>query len=281
MSELTPYVFQPSSLTEAMEYAKMIANSSFCPETMRGKPGDVLIAIQMGAEIGLTAIQAIQNIAIIKGKPCVYGDAALAVVQASPKYEYHKEWFEGSIDDGTLTAFCLVKRKGSEEYTRSFGMKEAKKAALWSKAGVWQQYPDRMLQMRARSFATRDQFSDALKGISFREEVEDYEVIPAKKSPSTKHLNDDVSEAQIVSDPFIINEESIIDGLKCINDSLNMDELKYNYLKTYTKFRHANNISEYEGILKMLTEAKDQRKNIILQIDQPNDKNNDFEQDGA
>src|SRR5688572_17594277 len=74
-----PFVIRPNSLAEAMEFSKMVAVSSFCPADFKGKPGDVLIAIQMGAEVGLSPLQALQNIAIIKGRPCIWGDGALAL----------------------------------------------------------------------------------------------------------------------------------------------------------------------------------------------------------
>jgi hypothetical protein len=50
----------------------------------------------------------------------------------------------------------------------------AKRAGLLAKGGVWIQYPERMLKLRARGFCLRDAFPDALKGIKPREEVEDY-----------------------------------------------------------------------------------------------------------
>ena len=63
----------PSSLKEAMEYAQIIANSTMVPKNYQGKPGDILVAVQMGAELGLKPIQALQNIAVINGRPSVYG----------------------------------------------------------------------------------------------------------------------------------------------------------------------------------------------------------------
>jgi hypothetical protein len=163
-------------MSEAMEYSKMIASSCFCPTNMKNKPGDVLVAIQMGAEVGLSPIQALQNIAVINSRPCIWGDATVAVVQGHPRYVRHDEWTEGTIEKGDMTAFCSVTRKGSEAHIRSFSIEDAKRAKLWGKPGPWVQYPARMLQMRARAFAFRDKFADALKGIQFREEVEDYAV---------------------------------------------------------------------------------------------------------
>lgn len=171
------YVIAPTNMAEAMEYSKMIASSCFCPTNMRNKPGDVLVAVQMGAEIGLSPIQALQNIAVINARPVIWGDATVAVVQGHPCYVRHDEWTEGTLEKGDMVAFCSITRKNADAHVRSFSVDDAKRAKLWGKPGPWVQYPARMLQMRARAFAFRDKFSDALKGIQFREEVEDYEVV--------------------------------------------------------------------------------------------------------
>jgi hypothetical protein len=218
------YLFTPQNLTEAMDYAKMIATSSFCPKGMQGKPGDVLIAIQMGAEVGLSPMQALQNIAIINGRPCIWGDAALALVQVSPFYVSHREWEESTTDG--LIAYCAIIRKGSEEYVKSFSEKDAKKAGLWSKAGVWQQYPSRMLQMRARGFALRDKFSDALKGLSIREEVEDYQepqrpkVVPIIQT-QTIEVKQISKQEQVEYD-----HDEFMTAVSEINNCKNEDELR-------------------------------------------------------
>ena len=176
--ELTKFNFEIGSLKEAMEYAKLIAESDLAPKDYRSKPGNVLIAMQFGSEIGLMPLQAIQNIAVINGRPAIWGDAMIALVQNHPLCEYIKEHSK----DGT--AYCTVKRRGEEEYTYEFSKEDAKQAGLLNKTGVWTQYPDRMLQMRARGFALRDKFSDVLKGIALREEVEDYNVINVTESKS-------------------------------------------------------------------------------------------------
>lgn len=172
-----PFLVSPANMSEAIEYSKMIASSCFCPTNMRNKPGDVLVAVQLGAEVGLSPIQALQNIAVINNRPVLWGDATVAVVQGHPRYIRHDEWTEGTIEKGDMVAFCSITRKGSEQHIRSFSIDDAKRAKLWGKPGPWVQYPARMLAMRARAFAFRDKFSDALKGIQFREEVEDYSVI--------------------------------------------------------------------------------------------------------
>jgi hypothetical protein len=177
----------PSTLDEAMRFSQMIATSDVCPKDFKNNAGNVLVAVQMGAEVGLQPMQALQNIAVINGRPCVWGDAIPALAKAHPKFEYMHEQF----DDVTMTATCRVKRKGEPEQAKTFSQADAQQAGLWNKQGTWQTYPKRMLQMRARAWAIRDVFPDALRGIQVAEEVMDIptkemgpaEVVPAEAAP--------------------------------------------------------------------------------------------------
>jgi hypothetical protein len=242
MNEVTRFIVEPKTLSEAMELGKLIANSSFCPTAMRGKPGDVILAIEMGAEVGLSKMQALQNIAVINGKPCLYGDGALAVAMSCAHYISHREWFEGSIEEETLTAFCAVTRKNSEEYIKPFSMADAKKAGLWSKVGVWQQYPQRMLQMRARAFAIRDKFADALRGIRIAEEVQDYQVIE-KKKPNAVITQSNVVSAVIDVNPVtgeveISQNEKLLDYILAEMETADtMDKLQASFANAKIEFK--------------------------------------------
>lgn len=172
----------PRSLEEAFQFANMLADSSIVPKDFIGKPGNILVAMQWGMELGLKPLQAMQNIAVINGRPSLWGDAVLALVLASPLCEYIEEWEENG------TAFCKVKRRGKPEDIQRFGDEEAKKAGLLGKQGPWSQYPQRMKKMRARSFAVRDNFADVLKGIQIAEEVGDYptekDITPTRQTPT-------------------------------------------------------------------------------------------------
>ena len=72
-----------------------------------------------------------------------------------------------------VTAVCRVKRRGLEAAETAFSMADARRAGLLDKAGPWKQYPARMMRFRARSFALRDQFGDALRGLLSTEEAQD------------------------------------------------------------------------------------------------------------
>ena len=162
----------PQSLEAAMEMANMLAKSNMVPKDYVGNPGNIIVAIQWGAEIGLPPLQAMQNLAVINGRPALWGDAVMALVRGSGLLE---DLREDITDQG---ATCTVKRRGEQPVSRHFSVEDAKRAGLWNKQGPWQQYPKRMLQMRARSWAIRDVFTDVLKGINVREILEDDEAIP-------------------------------------------------------------------------------------------------------
>lgn len=163
------------SFDDAFRFAKMVANSEFPPKDFKGKPESCMLAIQHGAEVGLSPMQSLQSIAVINGRPTIWGDAALALVQASPVCEYVREYTEGEGDN--LTAVCEAKRKGyPSPHVSKFSVADAKKASLWGKSGPWSAYPGRMLALRARGFALRNAFADALRGLITAEEAQDYAV---------------------------------------------------------------------------------------------------------
>lgn len=167
-------ILRPGNLAEAMRLAALLAESNFVPKDFVGKAGNILAAVMMGSEVGLAPLQALQGIAVINGRPSLWGDAMLAVCRANP------EW--GGMDEtGDATqAKCVVTRMERiagritpKVYTGEFTIQEAQAAGLLDKPSPWKTYPKRMLKMRARAFALRDAFADALKGMSSADEMAD------------------------------------------------------------------------------------------------------------
>ena len=166
----------PQTFDQALTFSKYLADSDLVPKDFKGRPGNCLVAIQWGAELGLKPLQAMQNLAVINGRPALWGDAVIALVRSSPLCEYVVE-----TDDGG-TATCKVKRRNEPEQVRTFSMDDAKAAGLAGKQGPWAQYPKRMRQMRARAFNLRDVFPDVLRGMPVAEEVQDM--------PAERHMGD-------------------------------------------------------------------------------------------
>lgn len=166
----------PQTFEQALTFAQYLADSDLVPKDFKGKPANCLIGMQWGIELGMKPLQAIQNIAVINGRPNLWGDAMLALVRSSPLCEYVVEdW----LPDGT--AFCKAKRRGEPEQVRTFSDADAKLAGLLGKQGPWTTGPKRMKQLRARAFALRDVFTDVLRGMGMAEEAID-------AAPLEKHM---------------------------------------------------------------------------------------------
>lgn len=182
----------PTSMNEAMEYANLIASSGMVPKDYQNAPANVLIAIQMGNELGLKPMQSLQGISVVNGRPAVWGDSLRALILSADDLITMEE----SFDDATMTAKCTIKRKtrqgGEIITTKTFSKANAELAGLWGR-NTWKQYPTRMLQMRAFGFAARDAYADRLRGIQLAEEVQDIpperEINPAGKQSSSNLLD--------------------------------------------------------------------------------------------
>lgn len=167
----------PQSVEEVFRLATAIAKSGLAPNGMK-TPEQVTIAIMHGAEIGLPPMQAVQRIAVVNGRPTIWGDAVPALL-LSRGFRL-EENIEGAAD--ARAAVCVVTRPDGTKIERRFSIGDARKAGLWDKAGPWKQYPERMLQMRARGYAARDGAADVLSGLYIAEEVQDIDVRPVRKS---------------------------------------------------------------------------------------------------
>lgn len=158
----------------AKRIAHVLALSSLVPDAYRGRPNDCFVAINMGASLGMDPFQAIQSIAVIEGKPCLYGDGLIGVVRASPKCE----WIKETISDDGNSATCVTQRKGDPDtISATYTMDDAVQAGIHTKFN-WKKHPKRMLQMRARAYCLRDAYPDLLKGLGVVEEHQDHEDTP-------------------------------------------------------------------------------------------------------
>lgn len=182
--------FVPTDIEQAFRLANALAMSGMTPKAYGNDVNKCFVGIMAGAELGLAPFQALQSIAVIGNNPAIWGDGALALVQASGLLEDIEE-----TDDGN-TATCKLVRKGrATPIIRAFSMEDAQKAGLKGKSGPWTQYPQRMRQMRARSWAMRDGFADVLKGLHIAEEVRD-----------RPDLMDDAPKAQRLSSAMLAQQ---------------------------------------------------------------------------
>jgi len=232
-----------SNLDEAMKFAEIISKTDFAPKQMKGKPFDILVAIQMGAEVGLKPMQSLQNIAVINGRPSIWGDAALALVKRHKDYEFCEEIFE---KDDTI-AVCKIKRRNEPLKIITFTIDDAKRAGLLNGDtngfSPWKKYQKRMLQMRARGFALRDSFPDALHGLITSEEAQDYK-------DNSDNLQADYRENLSTSGKIFESEEVIVDvkEVKETKEEENNQEILNNN-DDFNRARHSEALFAVEDLI--------------------------------
>ena len=254
---MTLPTLNPTNMTEAMEFSKFLASSTHIPKDFQGNPNNILVAIQWGYEIGLAPMQALQNIAVINGRPSLWGDSMIAVCKAHPDWRGISETYIEEEDK----AVCLVKRNvhGEIEETRSeFSYKDAQRANLTNKPGPWKNYPKRMLQLRARGFALRDAFPDAIKGLITAEEAIDY---PEKKEPRN------------VTDKG--NYDDAIEGLKKQVKSLEKAETDVKYIMHFIGDHQPIVYSNPSDFILKFSDTLDK----ITKLDKPSDMKKNFFRD--
>jgi hypothetical protein len=200
----------PRNIDEIFRLASAIAKSGLAPKDM-STPEKLTVAIMTGLELGLPPMFAINKICVINGRPTLWGDSIPALL-----------WGRGfkideamSGDGENRCATCTVTRPNGENITRIFGVKDAKKAGLWGKAGPWTQYPDRMLSMRARGFAARDGASDVLGGLYLREEIDDAPAEAIDITPPTKRKSSAAAKRDGTNDTFNEIRRQIASAPEC------------------------------------------------------------------
>lgn len=154
-------------------FANMVSKSGLAPKAFQ-TPEAIGIAVQMGMELGLSPMSSLHHIAVINGKPSLYGDGLLGVCRSSGLFDetQFSETLEGEPGKPGWTATCTVCRKGGNPVTETFTWADAIRAGLTGN-GVWKTYPQRMMKYRARGFALRDTFADVLCGFISAEEAQD------------------------------------------------------------------------------------------------------------
>jgi hypothetical protein len=220
INKLDDSLFSPQLYDHYRKIAETFAKSELVPKDYRNKPDNAFIAMAMGYQLGFSVEQSLQNIAVINGRPCVWGDALMALILSHNQLEYVKEQLLSDSNGKVYSALCVIKRKGHDEHAVEFSLDDAKKANLLGKPGPWTQYPNRMMQLRARGFAIRDKFADALMGIQMVEEVQDYiegEVINSPAKPKAQqrlnHLleknTNDILNSKTIDGAIVENFESV------------------------------------------------------------------------
>ena len=162
-------------MTDRIEHAKIVAQSSLIPAEYRGKPADIVWAMDIGDALGVPYTQVMQSMVVARGKMTMSADLMGAVVRRGGHKLRLRE------DGDSVTATLIRADDPDYEFTVTWDKAKAQAAGLWGSRGPWQQYPRQMLRARAITEVCRQGASDALAGTVYT--PEELEPTPTQAAP--------------------------------------------------------------------------------------------------
>ena len=192
--------FDPEDISGLYKLAQTVASSGLSPDSV-DTPEDAMVIMMTGAELGLTTMQALRTIHVVKGKPMLSADLLLALAQQSPLCEKFEiiEWTDQKCTMSTT-------RVGHDPQDFTFTIADAKKAGLVDRGrgkSNWQKYPKQMLRARAVSTLAKAVYPEVMTGLYTKSEadeigeasiVDDGESGTTADAPTTDELNEKFSD---------------------------------------------------------------------------------------
>jgi hypothetical protein len=208
-NELTQHVVgMPETLQDKLEMANVFVRSNLMPKGL-DRPEKVVIALELGHELGLPPLISVMNIAVINNVPTLKADMMVALAMRSGIVEDIKIEFIGQElgNDDDFGCKVTIVRKGIETpFISIFTRRDAKVAGLFHKEN-WKRYEKRMLKHRAMAFAIRDSLPELFSGIYLPDEVDDLE--PEVNIESSEKEVDFKTEVDTIKQEFKDSNEVI------------------------------------------------------------------------
>jgi hypothetical protein len=217
----------PRNIPEATVYANGLIAANIVPEAFRysakeaqdmGQPelrdqpnkSLILMGVLQAMELGVAPQSGLKWLLPLRGRFTIWGDLAIGLAQqkglvTKQTVAYIGGGFDensplGNWPDDFACEVRVWRRGQTEPYIGRFSVKDARRANLWmnSHKRPWIDYPKRMLFNRARAFALRDGFADALNGLEIAEEVRDMMPVEEDKpaAPSMAALEADTDDTE-------------------------------------------------------------------------------------
>lgn len=161
----------------AAKAANVLAKSDLVPvETYKGKPANCLIALDMANRMGMSPLNVMQNLYIVKGKPGWSGQFCIAATNASGKFS-PLEFVQLLNEDGSTKGYyaqatSLATGKICTGAPVTWDMVKAE-GWLDKSGSKWKTMPDQMFRYRAAAFFVRTFCPEVLNGLQTVEELRD------------------------------------------------------------------------------------------------------------
>lgn len=156
---------QAQAMQAAHQIGTALAATSMVPQHFQNKPDDAAAAIMYGNELGLPAIQSLQQIFVVRGKPSMFARAMVAIILSKGHRIFEVE------SSPTSVTWAAVRRDTGDELVATWTIDRATQAGFTSNK-LYETQPVEMLRAKAQSEVARNLFPDILLGMSAREDLE-------------------------------------------------------------------------------------------------------------
>lgn len=151
-----------ATLSEQMNFARLVADGSILPDAYRRNPSNVLIAVGLGQSMGLSPAESLYRIAVIKGKPT----AGAELIAANVRRAGHK--LRVITDEQRMSVKAVIIRADDPDFPH-----EVVRDMAWAQSmGLdrndnYKKQPLTMLQWRAITAVARLAAPEALYGVAY------------------------------------------------------------------------------------------------------------------
>lgn len=180
------------SLNDQMAFAKKLIDEKMVSSTFK-TPQQVVIGFQYAKALKLNEMIGLRMMYVVNGRPCLYGEGPLSLVQRSGLLESIREYYvDGdmnviSVANKNLKAevyasITQLRRKGDVETQEDFfSIDELNEAKLdvdsyGKPKDVWVKWLKIMMRYKARTMGLKSKFADVIAGIPIAEY--DYDFSP-------------------------------------------------------------------------------------------------------
>ena len=182
-----PLAFLPSNLDDAWRISEMLSKSGILPDALKGRPHDILVTIMTGTELGLSPMAAIRDIYVVKGKGYMSALLKIALVKQSPECEYFR-----CVESTDKKAVFETRRRGEGVTRFEYTIDDAIRADLVGKSKKadaqkdnWEKNPKLMCRRRCGSELADEVYSDIVRGIGNRDDVQHDDAVSVNAAPTT------------------------------------------------------------------------------------------------
>ena len=171
LSTLNDLYLDKDIYAQSMLVAKTLAKSSLIPEHFQGHAEDVFVVCQLAFRTGVDPMGALQKSYVIKGKPGVESQLAIAMFHASTGLRIRYRWANPTLpptEKMACVAYVNMPDGTTIEHTL---MWKTVISSGWASRDPWKRDPKMMLMYRAAMQMIRANFPEAILGVYTVDEV--------------------------------------------------------------------------------------------------------------